>query len=372
MTGRAAFDAASGCGCPERESCLWEWLVRALLPMVVLYSVAAVAALALAWHARSGTRVSRSMVTGRAAIALGDSGAFAMHSAPPGISPRLALADAESAAVAYAYRLGPTHQVVRAREVVERPSERRHVCGRAYYVRPVVALPDSIARQRVSADLVLSFGASWVLPVCNDVGTARATIIVADAPTDLRVSLGDRPEDVPELVFPGPGHPPHIGFFFPDKFPTWERGVGLTPEAAVLVATEQLTPSGARVAEVPDAFAVVPSLSGLPHDSLFQSMIQPQSSARWRLTLDRPVRLRGVSSGQVVTTRTVYVARGTSGTDEVVSVQIPRPAQPHTILFHYIVPTGIHVPGAENRLTAIRVIEPLWFEPARLLAGASR
>src|SRR5688500_15746949 len=87
------------------------WLASATSATVLVYVVAGTAALGLVQRAREGARVPSRTVTGRAAAALGDSAAFAMSSAPPGVRPVLPRADAESAAVALAYRLAPSYQV---------------------------------------------------------------------------------------------------------------------------------------------------------------------------------------------------------------------------------------------------------------------
>ena len=178
------------------------WLLLAARLGAFLTVLVLAAVVGLSWHARYGTRLRPSVVSGRAAAALGDSGVFAMHGAPPGILPKLPLADAESAAVADAYRVAPTHWIRRGKEILERPSERRHVCGRAFYMRPVISVPDSLSKQRITTDLALLWGPVWIVPVCNDAGIAETTAAVADAPTELRVTLGDQPEDVPELNFP--------------------------------------------------------------------------------------------------------------------------------------------------------------------------
>ena len=117
------------------------WLTNGVSAALLLVSVAGAAGLGIIQRIRMGPRVPSALGTGRAAAALGDSGAFAMSVAPAGVRPALALADAESAAVAFAYWFAPTQKVFRPREIVERPSERRSVCGRSYYVRSVVAVP---------------------------------------------------------------------------------------------------------------------------------------------------------------------------------------------------------------------------------------
>ncbi|MFN2563495.1 MAG: hypothetical protein ABR499_00620 [Gemmatimonadaceae bacterium] len=354
---------------------------------VLLYALAGAAVLGLLERAQEGARVRSKMVTGRAAAAAGDSGAFAMPGPPPGVRPVVPRADAESAAVALGYRYAPSYRVLGAGHYEERPAERRSVCGRSYYVRSVVALPpDSVTASSVTNDIVATWGPAWVVPVCDDAGFARTTAIVADAPTRLRVLLGDQPGDVPVLVYPRDSYG-HVGR---GDFPhsrDWERGIALSPETAVAVAVARLAGTGARVTEVPEAFkVVVRSLTPPKHSTEQQSAIQPHSCPRWRLTLDRAVTLRGTASDQIVRTRTVYVARGDNGCAGAPALQIPRPVQPGTLPFMYGVLPGLRrdfvlppadvrpakVAGAEIRWTALRVTEPIWFEGARLAPdGAS-
>jgi hypothetical protein len=304
-----------------------------------------------------------------------------MSSAPPGVRSVMPRADAESAAVALGYRYAPSYQVLGVDHYQRRPTERRRVCGRSYYVRSVVALPpDSVAASSVTSDIVRTWGPAWVVPVCDDAGFARTTALVADAPTRLRVLQGDQPGDVPELVYPRDSYG-HVARGDFEQFRDWERGIALSPETAVAVAAARLAGTGARVTEVPQAFNVVlppegPSRHGTEH----QSASQPHSCPRWRLTLDRAVTLRGNASDQVVRTRTIYVARGDNGCVGTPTLQIPRPVQPATLPFMYGVQPGLpryfvlppvdgrpaKVPIPEIRWTALRVTEPVWFEEARL------
>jgi hypothetical protein len=155
----------------------------------------------------------------------------------------------------------------------------------------------------------------------------------------------------------------------------------MTPETAVIVAVTWLRDTGARVAEVPEAFTIImpPNVSRRPKGDSQPFAPTPQC-ARWRLTLDRPVMLRGTSSHQVIHTRTVYVVRGESGCRGVPVLEIPKPSQPTTVPYMYMVP-GLHrdsvVPAPpghpphirdpELRWTTLRVVEPIWFEAARPL-----
>lgn len=373
MTRSTPYDSMS----PRRR------LASAALVTVLLYVVAGTAALGLVLQARGGARVPLETVTGRAAAAVGDSGAFAMSAPPPGVRPVMLLADAESAAVAMAYFWAPSYQDTSVPYYQTRPTERRRLCGRSYYVRPVVALPDShVVHSAVTTDFVITWGPAWVIPACDAAGFPRRTTLVADAPTGLRVLLGDHPDDVPELVFPM-SEPPRIGSVDPWLFRGWERGIALSPETAVTVAATELAAAGARIADVPEAFVVVIPPDVAPKQAAIpQTPVQPQACPRWRLMLDRAVVLRGLTSNQVVRTRTVYVARGDSGCDGPPTLQIPRPAQPATLPFMYGVRPGwprdtvlmpvngrpVRPPDLQERWAALRVTEPVWFEEARLQA----
>ena len=321
------------------------------------------------------------MIVGRAAEALDDSGHFVLSGEPADIHPALARADAESAAVAQSYWFAPSRRVLRPHEMVERPTEGRHVCSRSYYVRPVVALPpDSVSASSVTGDFVMRVGPAWVTPVCDDAGVVRSTTLVADAPTRLRVILGDQRGDVPELVYAHDGSDRIVTIDANDPRRRMERGIGLMPETAVAVAAATLAGTGARVSEVPGAFQVV-----LPPDrpshrmAADQANTQSQTCMRWRLVLDRPVTLHGVASGQVLRTTTVWVARGDNGCAGAPTLQIPRSAQPTSLPLRYGVRPGfprdtvlaprdghpVEFPLPQMRSIALHVMEPVWFEEAR-------
>jgi hypothetical protein len=354
------------------------WVVYGACMTALVYTVAGGAAIGLARRARTAARVSLTSVTGRAAAAAGDSGIFASPVLPLGVHPVLAHADAESAAVAEGYQFVPSYQVAGTPYYRQHPTERRHFCGRAYYVRPVMVLPDSVRHITARNDVVNAWGATWVMAVCDDAGTARTLVLFADEPTRLHVIQGDQPGDVPELVRP----PDQLGRIFGAKIRAtrdMENGIALTPETAVIFATAQLAGAGARVAEVPEAFVVAIHTGARPGGRGPGTFVQPYNCPRWRLTLDRLVRLRGMTSGQVVNTRTVYVVRGTDGCRGALAVQIPTPAQPTTVPFTYPVPLRaprhgvlsesgrrVEYPTPELRVAAWRVAEPLWFEEARL------
>ena len=357
----------------------WRWLAGGACLALLTYLAAAIAAERAVFAGRE-ERISRDMVSGRAAAALDDSGRFVLSGEPTRVHPALARADAESAAVAQAYWFAPTRIVLRRHEMLARPAERRHVCSRSYYVRPVVALPpDSISASSVTGDFAMRVGPMWVVPICDDAGVVRTTTLVADAPTRLRVILGDQPGDVPELVYPRDGSG-RVVSMDQTRDHGWQGGISLMPESAVAVAAARLAGTGARVTEPPEAFAVVipPDRTprGTPSD---QAITQGQACPRWRLVLDRPVTLRGVSSGQVLRSTTVYVARGDNGCEGAPTLQIPRPVQPATLPFSYGVRPGfprdtvlaprnghpVDFPPPQMRSIALRVTAPVWFEEAR-------
>lgn len=345
-------------------------------------AVAGVAALGLAERAWIGARVPNAFVTGRAATAIGDTGRFATPVLPRGARLTLPHADAESAAVAFGYWDVPSVQDVTALpEYKVLPLERRHFCGRTYYVRPIVSMPDTNVIRVNSGNVWGMWAPTWVIPICDDRERVRTTVAFSDVPVGgLRVIQGDRPGDIPRLV-PAPGTFPHIGFWSSRLFPDWERGIGMTPETAVDAAMTQLRGTGARVAEVPEAFTMIipPNVwRRAPGDS--QAFAATAECSRWHLTLDRAVTLRGLVTGQVVRTSTVYVTRGEDGCRGTPVLEIPKPSQPMTVPLMYFIPhqgPDSLLPRQRRRpsefrspyprWTTVRVVEPIWFEPARTL-----
>jgi hypothetical protein len=339
---------------------------------MLLCAVAGVSAVACEQRLPTVARVPRGSVTGRAAAAVGDSGIFASPVLPPGVGPVIPHADAESAAVAMGYWGAPSVQDRTVPYYHEIPTERRLFCGRSYFVRPVVAMPDTVVVRSNSGNDWMMWAATWVMPICDEKGLVRTSVHLADVSPGLRVIQGPGSRDVPELV-PDSGTFPHIGQWRAGEIGDWERGIGMTPETAVAVATALLGKTGARIAEVPDAFIIVRLLEPAP--PLFRSPRVVADLAfcpRWRLTLDRPVALRGKASGHVVRTQTVYVTRDAGGCRGTPLLQIPTPAQPATVPFMYnasrppLASRHVGPPAAEFRWTELRVLEPLWFEEARL------
>ena len=357
------------------------WLTRGASVTSLLFAVVSVAVLSLAQRTWMGGRIPSASVTGSAALAAGDSGVFASPILPSTVRARLPHADAESAAVAIGYWEVPSVQDVSVPYYKERPLERRHFCGRSYYVRPVVAMPDTnVISSNVGNDWGM-WAPTWVMPICDDAERVRTTVLLSDVTLGLRVIQGDGPGDAPELV-PTPGTFPHIGYWHSRYFPDSERGIGMTPETAIAVAAARLIGTGARVAEVPEAFTIImPPNEGARSADSRRTFARTAICPRWRLTLDRPVALRGTQSGQVVRTRTLYVARGALGCEGAPVLQIPKPSQPTTVAFSYSirpvqprdsVPSSVKhrppkFPDTQFRWTTLRVSEPIWFEDARVV-----
>src|SRR5690348_5616122 len=319
------------------------WLSSGARIALLIYAVAGVAALGLAQRAWMGGRVPKAFVTGRAAAAIGDSGVFASPVLPRGVRPMIPHADAESAAVAAGYRNVPSVQDVTALpEYKEIPLERRHFCGRSYYVLPIVAMPDTNVVRTTSGNDWGMWSPTWLMPICDSRDRVRSTVMLSDVPASgLHVILGDQPGDVPRLVS-SVTNALHMGAWPSKFFPDWERGTGMTPETAVDVAEVHLRGTGARVTEVPQAFTlIIPpnALRRAPGDS--QPFAPTAQCSRWRLALDRPVRLRGLVTGQVVSTATVYVTRGDDGCRGAPVLEIPKPSQPATLPVTYMVPRQI-------------------------------
>jgi hypothetical protein len=344
-----------------------------------IYAVAGIAVLVLE-RASMSARVSKAFVTGRAAIAIGDSGLFATPVLPRGARLTIPHADAESAAVALGYWDAPSVQDLTALpDYEEIPLERRHFCGRTYYVRPIVAMPDTTVTRAISGNVWGMWAPTWVIPICDDREQVRTTVIFSDVPVgELRVIQRDRPGALSRLVTP-PRSFPHISSTSSRIFPNSERGIGMTPETAVNLAMARLRGTGARVAEVPEAFTLIVPPNAWkrpPGDS--QAFAPTAECSRWRLTLDRAVALRGLVTGHIVRTATVYVTRGDNGCVGIPTMEIPKPSQPTSVPVVYMVP---HPGGPDSLLprqrrrptqwsgfgpgwTRVRVVEPIMFEPA--------
>lgn len=152
-------------------------------------------------------------------------------------------------------------------------------CPRRYYVLPVV--------DRLPADLpryfALPYAPRWVLPFCHVDGRSPLSIEVADAMPVLTVSNGTF-----EGSFDSQGE-----YGVLPSGPEEDGYLPLSPEKAAVFAAAQ---TGARVAQIP--VAVMTHRGNLGN-------VGPAKCMRWRIVLDREVRLSGAYG--TYDTREVYV-----------------------------------------------------------------
>jgi hypothetical protein len=153
------------------------------------------------------------------------------------------------------------------------------LCHRHYYVLPVI--------DRLPADLPRSFALPytprWVIPLCRADGSSPVSVEVADAMPAITVTSGR---------FSGSMYSEgEYGVLQSD--PDADGYLPLSPEKAARFAAAT---TGARVAEVPVAMMTHPG--GLGN-------VAPAKCMRWRIILDKPVRLAG-EYGEYET-REVYV-----------------------------------------------------------------
>jgi hypothetical protein len=154
---------------------------------------------------------------------------------------------------------------------------------------------------RIPADLprffALPYTPRWVIPFCRADGISPLSVEVADAIPLLTVA---NREFVGDFISQG-----EYGLLLSD--PNEDGNLPLSPERAAVFAASQ---TGALVAEIPVAIMTHPGSLG---------NVAPAKCMRWRITLDRPVRLAG-QYGEY-DTREVYVRlRGYCSGDPVLQV----------------------------------------------------
>ena len=145
-------------------------------------------------------------------------------------------------------------------------------CPRAYYAKSTLDL-----KGRGSASLRQFMGGKWLVSFCLPSGAPVLSVAVSAEATDLQVIDG-------HIVGEG-------GMQFTSAgIPTAVAAAPLPPEDAARLAAER---TGRRVIEAPE-LVLPPS----PY---------PPQLAKWRVKLDGPVAMRGVSSGNPRVTDEVYV-----------------------------------------------------------------
>lgn len=218
----------------------------------------------------SGQQPQSRLLVGAAARALQPNGRFALVGAPIG---ELTEAAAVSLASAYLHdyaRIALTRYEADAGRSINLAALRP--CPRAYYATSAYEsgadLPTHLARH---------LGPHWLVSFC-DGSTPVVSVSLSALATDLRTQSG-----ITQLPDPRAGDFLDVGI---------PGGIGVppTPEDAVMAAVELL---GARVTSVPELVQLGPSYSA--------------QLARWRLTLERPVRVRGKRSGATTEVREVFV-----------------------------------------------------------------
>ena len=140
-------------------------------------------------------------------------------------------------------------------------------CGRRYYVLPVL---DSVPGA-IPPEIGLQYQPRWAVPFCDSSGTAALTVEVADGRSRLIVS-GSKFEG----SFISEGE-----YALTPNGENYDASLPLSPEHAATFAANE---TGAKVAAIP--VAVMTHAGGLGNVMLAKCM-------RWRIKLDRPVKLAG-------------------------------------------------------------------------------
>jgi hypothetical protein len=220
--------------------------------------------------------VNSSWVTATVAAQLDDEGRFVLAAAPPGeLSEQQAVALASSYARFAGRWLSKTWEQDRGGSI---DTEKLAACSRAYYASsafaPLVATASRSTRQFL--------GGKWLVSMCATDGTPAVSIAVSSLATELRVADG-------RIVGPGGGQ------FTSAGIPRFLSGVPISPEEAAAIASKA---SGGRVAAIPELV-----LAGPPF---------PPQLAKWRIKLDAPVQVRGMTSSLTRQTDELYVGFGDS------------------------------------------------------------
>lgn len=205
-------------------------------------------------------------------------------------------------------------------------------CGRAVYIATPFALPDGAPTW-----VHRSLGPQWIFPLCESATAPPAVTLIVAANTTTQLIDG-WPIDPPDSS--GAPYMP-IGVRLGESAP-WmsaERAA-----AAVYRAT------GARIARVPEAAGTTDYVT------------EEATCYYWKLTVDRPVRVRGLASGTVseVTDFFVFVVRCMLVPEPPSGVLVATPTQPAFIRQL----TAVHPPVDTLEIPVLR---PLLFEPFEIV-----
>jgi hypothetical protein len=219
--------------------------------------------------------LSTSDVVGEAAAALDASGHFVL---PPPHTTSFAEIDARMAtklAVAYIADYGE-FLLGRFEHQHGGPIDLATVspCGTPLYA----STPYETGLSEVSRATQRAIGPHWLVTLCSRDATPTLSVAVSALAKDLVVA-----PQAPRLARTGSA-------FFPAGIPLKTGFLTLTPERAAALAARA---SGRRVSAVPELIMRRPPFA-------------PQL-ARWKVTLEAPVKLKGAESGNVAPTSTVFV-----------------------------------------------------------------
>lgn len=276
-------------------------------------------------------RLSSAWLTGNAAESLAPDGRFRLQVVQRHPLSEISAAQASSIASIWTHTYGPwlrgTFEQDRTASVDPR---RVKLCGRVLYADT----PYQDLEATASHTIQTVFGPWWLVTLCDERGPA-ISVAVSGYATNLAVHNG---------TVTGIGNE-----IFATGIPITLSSVPMSPEEAVELAVSK---TGARVSEVP-------TLVMGPRPS------SPQT-AKWLITLDRSISIRGVRSG--ITRRTNVILVGFEDTWHTEAIQANDPGAPAAIVGADVpaVPRGASAPhlsvaarpGFATAIERVEVVKP--------------
>lgn len=284
----------------------------------------------------------RSAVVGSAAIAIGPDGRFGARQLSLARRGELSGPQAATFATAWLHRHARMiHTMLQRQHGATFDLRQLSACGRPLYARSSIEAPPA----DIPAPFRRTYGPWWLITFCKEETVPAVSVAVSAWATELRI-VNDR------LRFPRVSGNEFVAMGIPlghrGEFPT-------RPEEAVVRAAKV---TGKRVAAVPEL--VLPlKTQGLPQN------------AAWRLTLDRPTRVR-TPSGNRSSIYAVVARPETGGT----GVFVPAAEQPAVVEMQWWVLPRIGQVAKEYRIPdrsqmrlarlALRSDTPTRLEPVNL------
>ena len=270
--------------------------------------------------------VTPEMVTGAAAVALGADGHFHPEP-PPTTTGQVSLGEARAQSLEFARYM--TNNVL-LRGAVEAgrggywtDPHLLTLCDDAWFVHSQLG---HVALDTVAASAAQSFlrrfGPQWLIPMCGPENEPQMTVQVAIDSNSVRFADGEPIEPYTSLstAWFARGVPLN----WPDVFP-------VSAERAVRFVFETF---GVRVTEVPQL-----EFRGdvLPDGRYVWFQIgSAKDCNRWRITLESPVTIRGMTSLTTTTTDVIHVAAlSCQSTDVIPYVHLPYADQPQEVILDY-------------------------------------